>query len=186
MSSNTFFAVFGKITLVLMVMGAVAYAAYTFGASRAPSPPASSTPTPTPTSSTPPVACTMEAKICPDGSSVGRVPPSCDFAPCPTPQTDEKTSLVAAVKAGLVAEHGADAASMAITVSTLTGDYAKGMASAGAGGGIWFAAKENGTWHLVWDGNGIIDCTSLVPYPAFPTSLIPECYNTATQKPIIR
>jgi len=29
------------------------------------------------------VACTMEAKICPDGSSVGRVPPDCEFAPCP-------------------------------------------------------------------------------------------------------
>lgn len=31
------------------------------------------------------VACTMDAKICPDGSAVGRVGPNCDFAPCPTP-----------------------------------------------------------------------------------------------------
>lgn len=30
------------------------------------------------------VACTLEAKLCPDGSSVGRVPPNCEFAPCPT------------------------------------------------------------------------------------------------------
>lgn len=30
-----------------------------------------------------PVACTTEVKICPDGSSVGRIPPKCDFAPCP-------------------------------------------------------------------------------------------------------
>lgn len=29
-------------------------------------------------------ACTQEAKLCPDGSSVGRVPPACEFAPCPT------------------------------------------------------------------------------------------------------
>lgn len=29
------------------------------------------------------VACTMDAKLCPDGSYVGRVPPSCAFAPCP-------------------------------------------------------------------------------------------------------
>ncbi len=29
------------------------------------------------------VACTMEAKICPDGSSVGRGGPKCEFAPCP-------------------------------------------------------------------------------------------------------
>lgn len=32
-----------------------------------------------------PVACTLEAKICPDGSSVGRSGPNCEFAPCPTP-----------------------------------------------------------------------------------------------------
>jgi hypothetical protein len=29
------------------------------------------------------VACTLEVKECPDGSFVGRVPPSCEFAPCP-------------------------------------------------------------------------------------------------------
>lgn len=29
------------------------------------------------------VACTMEAKICPDGSAVGRSGPKCEFAPCP-------------------------------------------------------------------------------------------------------
>jgi hypothetical protein len=28
-------------------------------------------------------ACTMEAKICPDGTSVGREGPSCAFSPCP-------------------------------------------------------------------------------------------------------
>jgi len=28
-------------------------------------------------------ACTLEAKICPDGSSVGRTGPNCEFAPCP-------------------------------------------------------------------------------------------------------
>lgn len=30
-----------------------------------------------------PKACTEEAKICPDGTSVGRTGPNCDFAPCP-------------------------------------------------------------------------------------------------------
>jgi len=32
---------------------------------------------------TEPVACTMEAKLCPDGSAVGRVGPNCEFAKCP-------------------------------------------------------------------------------------------------------
>ena len=28
-------------------------------------------------------ACTLEAKLCPDGSAVGRTGPNCEFAPCP-------------------------------------------------------------------------------------------------------
>lgn len=35
-----------------------------------------------------PMACTQEAKICPDGSSVSRTGPNCEFAPCPTVQVD--------------------------------------------------------------------------------------------------
>ncbi|MDO8618505.1 MAG: hypothetical protein Q7R49_01010 [Candidatus Daviesbacteria bacterium] len=30
------------------------------------------------------IACTMDAKICPDGTGVGRVGPKCEFAPCPS------------------------------------------------------------------------------------------------------
>lgn len=30
-----------------------------------------------------PIACALDAKECPDGSFVGRVPPKCEFAPCP-------------------------------------------------------------------------------------------------------
>ena len=36
-----------------------------------------------------PVVCTLDAKICPDGSGVGRVPPSCEFAPCPATKNPE-------------------------------------------------------------------------------------------------
>ncbi|MBU2635407.1 hypothetical protein KJ841_02985, partial [Patescibacteria group bacterium] len=34
-----------------------------------------------------PIACTMDAKLCPDGSYVARIPPKCDFAPCPETKT---------------------------------------------------------------------------------------------------
>ena len=30
------------------------------------------------------IACTTEAKLCPDGSAVGRTGPNCEFAECPT------------------------------------------------------------------------------------------------------
>lgn len=36
-----------------------------------------------------PVACTQEAKICPDGSYVGRTGPNCEFTQCPATNTDE-------------------------------------------------------------------------------------------------
>jgi hypothetical protein len=32
------------------------------------------------------VMCTTEAKMCPDGSGVGRTGPNCEFAPCPGEQ----------------------------------------------------------------------------------------------------
>lgn len=38
-----------------------------------------------------PKACTEEAKICPDGSSVGRTGPNCEFSPCPS-GTSSKSS----------------------------------------------------------------------------------------------
>ncbi len=37
--------------------------------------------------------CTLEAKICPDGSSVGRTGPNCEFTQCPAPNLTS-TSLV--------------------------------------------------------------------------------------------
>lgn len=39
--------------------------------------------------SPPEVACTAEAKICPDGTAVGRVGPDCEFAPCPGGEIQE-------------------------------------------------------------------------------------------------
>lgn len=36
-----------------------------------------------------PTACTEEAKLCPDGSAVGRTGPDCEFAPCPETEEQE-------------------------------------------------------------------------------------------------
>ena len=68
---------------VLLVLGAGAFALY-----KSPSPPE-------------PVLCTQDAKLCPDGSYVGRVGPKCEFAKCPAmgaenswkTLTDEKTGV---------------------------------------------------------------------------------------------
>lgn len=34
--------------------------------------------------------CTLEAKICPDGSSVGRTGPNCEFSECPVPTSSSE------------------------------------------------------------------------------------------------
>ena len=39
------------------------------------------------------VPCTLDAKICPDGSSINRIPPTCEFASCPI-SIPSPTSLV--------------------------------------------------------------------------------------------
>jgi hypothetical protein len=39
-------------------------------------------------------ACTEEAKVCPDGSSVARTGPNCEFAECPA-AADDKTDAEA-------------------------------------------------------------------------------------------
>lgn len=44
------------------------------------------------------VVCTMDAKICPDGSSVGRVGPNCAFAPCPSESDDAGVTVGVVLK----------------------------------------------------------------------------------------
>lgn len=64
---------FRTITLtIILTLGAVAlaYGVYHY----APKPPSAQR------------ACTMEAKVCPDSTSVGRSGPKCEFTPCPTAQ----------------------------------------------------------------------------------------------------
>ena len=39
-----------------------------------------------------PGGCTLEAKICPDGSVVGRVGHNCEFAPCPESEAENGVS----------------------------------------------------------------------------------------------
>jgi len=62
------------VAIILAVVAVLAVVAYVFGAKFL-------------VPKTAQVACTMEAKICPDGSSVGRVAPNCEFAACPVAVT---------------------------------------------------------------------------------------------------
>jgi hypothetical protein len=114
--------------------------------------------------------------------------PMPSVSPTVTPTPDESVGLLAAIKKGLISEHGASAGSLKITVSKISGNYAQGGAvdEEGIGGAMWLAVKENGVWKLVWDGNGTISCDLTTQYPQFPVSMIPECWNEQTLKSVKR
>ncbi len=101
-------------------------------------------------------------------------------------EVDETAALQTAIIEELVKEHGEGFRQMNVTVSTIEGNFAKGGASGEGGGGMWLAAKVDGEWQLVWDGNGVIYCEDLAPYPDFPTSFVPECWNQATDSLVTR
>jgi len=93
-----------------------------------------------------------------------------------------------AIKQALVAKHGWNTEDIIFTVSKSEGSYASGgiREKEAVGGGMWFAAEVGGEWQIVFDGNGVITCASLVDYPDFPTSMIPECYNETTGQMVTR
>lgn len=108
--------------------------------------------------------------------------------PCVTDEDlEEIEPLAAQIKTAIVAKHGTGAQSLDISVAEINGSYARGGASeAGMGGGMWFAARVGDNWELVWDGNGVIMCDDIDPYPGFPTNMVPECYDEATGEMVQR
>lgn len=51
------------------------------------------------------VFCALDAKMCPDGSFVSRIPPACDFAPCTT-SSAEKFNIANPASENCVAQGG--------------------------------------------------------------------------------
>ncbi|MDP9249017.1 MAG: hypothetical protein M3M85_00695 [bacterium] len=67
---------------IIIALGATAAAAYFVGVPKAVLPGGEQ-----------PVACTMEARACPDGSFVGRQGPRCEFAACPNTPVKPETKI---------------------------------------------------------------------------------------------
>lgn len=85
--------------LLLVVMSAVGVGAFWTGKNSVSDSHPRATPiaqlpieTPAPTSAS--VACPLDAKVCPDGSSVGRVAPNCEFAMCPTKRSNDNSKTL--------------------------------------------------------------------------------------------
>jgi len=79
-----------------------------------------------------------------------------------------------ALKAALAAHLGADVNNLSITISQITGSHARG----GVDNGYFMAAKVNGQWQIVADGQGALNCQVVSQY-GFPISMVPECSSTS-------
>ncbi len=80
MNNQKGFAPLLSILLVIAVIAIGGYFVLNTKVAVAPTPSSAMSSSPNPTD----YACTQEAKLCPDGSYVGRTGPKCEFAPCPT------------------------------------------------------------------------------------------------------
>lgn len=123
------------------------------------------------------IACTLDAKICSDGSSVGRIGPNCEFAACPASRTASSTQtsdeITQTVRTYALLEHNYK--KPIITIEFIQNDYARGNIGEKPGSGAtWFAAKISGNWTVVHMGNGLPECKGVSKYN-LPQSFL-MCY----------
>lgn len=105
----------------------------------------------------------------------------------PTPVVKEEPLEDQIIQA-LSQKNNWNASNVEVRINSLEGDYAKGDVKFKdeMGGGLWFAARVENTWKIVYDGNGIITCDQLIDYQSFPTSMIPACYDKQAEKLLTR
>lgn len=79
-----------------------------------------------------------------------------------------------AIAQALADKNGWSANDIVVTVTKIDGNYARGMVNGKSepGGGIYWAAKTDGKWKIVQDGNGIPDCNVLKVEYKFPPDFL--------------
>mgnify|MGYP001595779667 CR=1 FL=1 len=103
--------------------------------------------------------------------------PEATFLGTPVPTTDDQ----AAIKQAVYTKFNSDATKLNVTVSKIDGKYATGgIVDVGSevGGGYFLAAKWQGNWVIVHDGQAQPTCAQIAPYD-FPVTMVPECLNAS-------
>jgi len=111
-----------------------------------------------------------------------------------TPKVEPTTSGLSAqeeelpaIKAAMAAKYNKQVSEVDLTISKFEPGFAQGgVQFSGEMGGGWFlAAKVDGQWVIAADGNGTISCDKIAPYN-FPTTIVSECWDEATQDIVYR
>jgi plastocyanin len=116
-----------------------------------------------------PVACTLEAKMCPDGSAVGRTGPNCEFAACPVSTTTPSTSTTTAPTPPNTVDTPA-VAPKTITVTYTDSGFSPAIVNIKRGDTVTFINQGTGS---MWVGSN--DHPSHTIYSG--TSLTDHCSN---------
>ena len=89
-------------------------------------------------------------------------------------------SKIDLIKEALATKLSVSITQITATISKESDNSAFGSVSTSEeGGGGWFvAAKKDGDWVIVEDGNGTIDCAPLEGYD-IPVSVVSECWDSA-------
>jgi len=75
-----------------------------------------------------------------------------------------------------------DPSTLSITKSKQIDNYATGSVMTEGeetGGGQWWAVMEDGTWKLIYSGQGYPNCLVIAPYH-IPAKLLDSCWDTTT------
>lgn len=103
--------------------------------------------TPSLPNNNPGMQCTAEAKICPDGTAVGRTGPQCEFADCPTPKPVTYTCEDGKSISALFSDTKADVTLSDNRAFTLTpSEAASGAKYANEDGSVVFWTKDYGAF----------------------------------------
>lgn len=96
----------------------------------------------------------------------------------PSPTVDDYSLI----KAAVVQKTGIKEDNLELSVSKNTGKFAKGTIKekTEAGGAYFLAAKKDGAWIIVYDGQSQPSCQDLTAYD-FPNTLAPECLTEKGQ-----
>ena len=109
-------------------------------------------------------------------------------APEETPITEEETeSDLVQIKEAFAEKYNRSVGEIDATIDNNTGTYANGLIrfAGEIGGGWWLAYNSGDGWIIVADGNGSVLCDDIEGYD-FPTDMVPECWDEATNTLIQR
>lgn len=133
------------------------------------------------------IACSLEAKVCPDGSAVGRTGPNCEFATCPATSTTQIVKISDPLNFNDLRRYISQEFKWNyddVNISIVSRDETHIRASftllgmvGGKSNGIILLEKVNDQWLMVYDGNKSgYTCESIEAYD-FPLDMTNDCID---------